>query len=138
MVQQILHHADAITRAQDFTGKLISTFSQRYREPLVLTRADNFARLADCVNLIDYEVSGVAREVALSFSRYDVAALLCQHHLKSHLDTRLESDQHHAFIDAIFPKLYSKSGNEYRRMMLDIDNLICAIPEAALSNELEV
>lgn len=62
MIHQISHHAEAMTRAQDFTRELISTFSERYKEPLVLTQADHFLRLADCINLLEYESSVVTRE----------------------------------------------------------------------------
>jgi hypothetical protein len=137
MIHQQTEILDPIERALLFTQRIVSDFCEKYREPLQLNRPEHFAKLAHCIDLREWERQTCAREGGLDFRRYDVASLLCQHHLKFYLPTQLATDQHHAFIDAIFPKLYYSSSKEYQRMIADIDHLIGSVPEAELTYQLE-
>jgi len=113
-----------IASAQVFTGMIVSQFQSKFQLPFDLTVPENFLRLTEVADLRKWATGLKEKGHPFLFSRYDVAALLCQHHLKERAPTLLGPDQHSAFISAVFPKIYSWDLNETPRRLTEIEHLL--------------
>jgi len=100
-----------IASAQVFTGMIVSQFQSKFLQRFDLTVPENFLRLAEVADLRKWATNLKESEQPFLYSRYDIAALLCQHHLKECAPTLLAADQHSAFISAVFPRIYSMDLN---------------------------
>ncbi len=135
------HHttptSDILTseKAVAHVHQILSLFQSEFRQPLDLEVPDHFLKLASIANLREWESNVVQRGGRLEFDRYDIACLCVQDHLKRQMPSLLLPDQQHSLVDALFPRLYSMSPEEYPRMIRDLQHLTKTCAEQALTAE---
>jgi hypothetical protein len=136
LLQSATPENDPIILAVAHTDKVLSRFSDTYHHPLDLTKPEHYIKLAQLEDFRAWEREVAQQPGGLIFGRYDIAYLCIQFHLKQNLSSELPTDQHHAFIDGLFPRVFSNSMKEFPRIISDLRYLMQSCSEDALIIEL--
>ena len=127
---------DPSQQAVVHTSGILSTFIEKFGESLNLENPDHFLRLASIADLRTWERRVCEGGGLLTYNRYDIASLCLQDYLKRQGGSLLFPEQQNAFVEALFPRLYSNATREFPRIVSDLEQLIGVCSVQALTGEL--